>query len=117
MSVFEKEVKRTLKDMGVAPNVRGYEYLTHALCMVLEQHDKVHKITQCIYPDVAAKCNTTPGRVERACRHAIEISFAIVPHEKIQEVFGNTVGNYRPAVSLYLAAVAEYIADGGTENA
>lgn len=111
--MFEKEIKKTLRDMGVAPNLQGYAYLTEAIEHVIVDHNSLNLITKVLYPDVAKTFNTTPSRVERSIRHAIEQSFNIVPLDAVEKIFGNTINPLtgKPTNSHYIAALAEYVTD------
>ncbi len=74
-SGLEIVVSRTIIDFGIPPHVRGYQYIREALLILMEDLDRVLCITKDIYPEIARKYYTTPSRVERAIRHAIEISW------------------------------------------
>lgn len=73
-SGLEIFVSRAIIDFGIPPHVRGYQYIREALLMLMKDSDNLVCITKDIYPEIARKYYTTPSRVERAIRHAIEIS-------------------------------------------
>ena len=72
---FEIKISRILVDFGIPPHVRGYQYIRDALMMLMENGNNIIGITKNMYPEIAQKHHTTPVRVERAIRHAIEISW------------------------------------------
>ena len=74
-SGIELVVSRTIIDFGIPPHVRGYQYIREALLMLMEDRDNLLCITKDIYPEIARKYYTTTSRVERALRHAAEISW------------------------------------------
>ena len=71
----EVEVTSLLHDMGVPAHVKGYQYLRDAILMTLEDVHLLSGITKDLYPKIALKYDTTPSRVERAIRHAIELAW------------------------------------------
>jgi two-component system, response regulator, stage 0 sporulation protein A len=74
-SSFEIIISRVLVDFGIPPHIIGYQYVRDALIMLMEDKNNIFGITKNMYPEIARKYNTTPIRVERAIRHAIEISW------------------------------------------
>lgn len=97
-----------LRALNVKPNVRGYQYLKFVIEMC-EQDPAYHTkpTTKEIYPDCAKQFDTTGGRVERAIRNAIEVSFHDNPG-KYSEIFGGKFIK-APTNSEFIALVSEYI--------
>ena len=95
--------------VGIPAHIRGYYFLREAIKMVIEDKDCINRITKQLYPDVAKKFNTTPSKVERAIRHAIDVAWNRGKAEGINQAFGYTVyGNYdRPTNGEFIAIVAD----------
>ena len=85
------EVSDMLHKLGVPSHIRGYEYLRDGVLMIYNNPSMVHKITKEIYPDLAVKYDTTTPRVERAIRHAIEVSWARGDYKLMEKYFGNSI--------------------------
>jgi two-component system response regulator (stage 0 sporulation protein A) len=95
--------------VGIPAHIRGYHFLREAIKMVIEDKDCINRITKQLYPDVARKFNTTPSKVERAIRHAIDVAWSRGKAEGINQAFGYTVyGNYdKPTNGEFIALVAD----------
>ncbi|MEA4896192.1 MAG: sporulation initiation factor Spo0A C-terminal domain-containing protein [Oscillospiraceae bacterium] len=74
-SELEIVISRALIDFGIPPHARGYQYIREALLMLVEDGNNLLCITKDIYPEIARKFYSSPSRVERAIRHAVEISW------------------------------------------
>lgn len=107
----EVEVTTLLHDMGVPAHVKGYQYLRDAILMILEDTQLLAGITKELYPKIAEKYNTTPSRVERAIRHAIELAWGRGNVDLITEYFGYTVNleKGKPTNSEFIAMVSDRI--------
>ena len=105
------EIHRTLRELGVPAHIKGYRCLVCALELALENEYILECVTKALYPAVAEKCQTTPSRVERAIRHAIERTFDNGDLDVLYRYFGNTVDRRKgkPTNSEFLAAVANAI--------
>ncbi len=108
---MKKIISQQLKMLGVPANVLGYEYLREAVALVVEDKTYVYKITQALYPEVAKRFNTTPSKVERAIRHAIDRATLYAPLSEWAKVFGNSVSTThgKHTNSVFIAGVADYI--------
>lgn len=108
---LEYIVGHKLKDLGVPANLLGYQYLKSGIIDALEDPTILSLITRNFYPHVAQKFDTTPSRVERSIRHAIEVSFERCDLEVLEDVFGNTVNkiSFKPTNGEYLYSVRESI--------
>ena len=71
--------------------------------------DIINAVTKVLYPAVAKKFGTTPSRVERAIRHAIEVAWDRGDIETLQKYFGYTVSNIKgkPTNSEFIAMIAD----------
>ncbi len=108
---IEEEVYDVLQKLGVPSALSGHSRLAYAICQALEEPWLVNAITKCLYPQVAKAFNTTPSRVERAIRHAIEVAWDRCDSDVIQEYFGNTISlnTGRPTNSEFISQVALHI--------
>jgi two-component system response regulator (stage 0 sporulation protein A) len=102
-------VTSLLHDIGVPAHIKGYQYLRDAIMMVISNPEVINAVTKVLYPEVARRYNTTPSRVERAIRHAIEVAWDRGDVEQIQKIFGYTVSNQKgkPTNSEFIAMLAD----------
>ena len=100
-----------LKHIGVPANLSGYKYLQLAIGYALEDPEIINSITKTLYPQVARACNSTPIRVERSIRHAIEYVFSNTDVTILKRYFGNTysIHSGKLSNSQFIAGVAEHI--------
>lgn len=108
---LETRITKIIHDVGVPAHIKGYVYLRAAITEVINNMDLLSAVTKELYPDIAAKFNTTPSRVERAIRHAIEVAWSRNQSEIIQELFGYTInaGKGKPTNSEFIAIIADKI--------
>ena len=78
---LEALVTNLIHEVGVPAHIKGYQYLREAIMMVIKDIDVINQITKSLYPQIASKFNTTPSRVERAIRHAIEVAWGRGDHD------------------------------------
>ena len=88
---LEIEITNIIHEIGVPAHIKGYQYLRDAIVMVVEDMDLLGAVTKELYPAIAKRNNTTPSRVERAIRHAIEVAWNRGRLETINDLFGYTV--------------------------
>ena len=74
--IFEEDVTNMIHEIGVPAHIKGYQYLREAIIMVVNDIEMINSITKILYPTIAKKFQTTPSRVERAIRHAIEVAWS-----------------------------------------
>jgi two-component system response regulator (stage 0 sporulation protein A) len=93
----------------VPAHIKGYLYLREAILMVVGDMEMLGAVTKELYPSIAKKFNTTPSRVERAIRHAIEVAWSRGKIDTINSLFGYTVHNDKgkPTNSEFIAMVAD----------
>jgi two-component system response regulator (stage 0 sporulation protein A) len=105
----EVEVTNVLHEIGVPAHIKGYQYLRDAIIMVIKDIDVINSITKQLYPNIAKEYNTTPSRVERAIRHAIEVAWGRGQVDAIDTLFGYTVnlGKGKPTNSEFIAMIAD----------
>ncbi len=87
----ELEVTELLHYLGVPSQLKGYAYLREGILMLYKSAGVTSGITKQIYPAIANIYNTTPSRVERAIRHAIEISWNRADYEMMNKIFGHSI--------------------------
>ena len=105
----EKDVTSIMHEIGVPAHIKGHQYLRAAILMAVENHEILGGVTKTLYPMVAERYNTTPSRVERAIRHAIEVAWGRGRLDTLQNVFGYTVnvGKGKPTNSEFIAMIAD----------
>ncbi len=106
---LETKVTNILHEIGVPAHIRGYHYMREAIIMAVGDIDVLNYITKELYPSIAKKCNTTPSRVERAIRHAIEVAWSRGKVDVIDKLFGYTINNHKgkPTNSEFIALIAD----------
>ncbi len=103
-------VSQLLRELGVPAQVKGYQYLREAILSTLRDGGELQMVTKCLYPMIARQFSTKASRVERAIRHAIELSWCRGNPELLRRCFGNSVSaNGRPTNSQFIAAVTELL--------
>ncbi len=104
-------ISDVLKDIGVPGHLKGYSYLTEAIGIVIQDPSELHRITKGVYPQVAEKVGSTPTKVERVMRSAIECALDRCDMLTINRYFGNSISanKGKPTNSEFIAAVAEWI--------
>ena len=106
---LEALVTNVIHEVGVPAHIKGYQYLREAIIMVVNNIDVINQITKQLYPDIAKKYGTTPSRVERAIRHAIEVAWGRGQTETVESIFGYTVSaaKGKPTNSEFIAMIAD----------
>lgn len=102
-------VTNIIHEMGVPAHIKGYHYIRDAILMVISEINLLGAITKELYPMIAQKYQTTPSRVERAIRHAIELAWDRGNVEMMTKFFGYTINLERgkPTNSEFIAMVAD----------
>ena len=106
---IEALVTNIIHEIGVPAHIKGYQYLREAIIIAVNDMDVINAITKVLYPQVAKNFGTTPSRVERAIRHAIEVAWDRGDIEVLQKFFGYTVSNIKgkPTNSEFIAMIAD----------
>ena len=106
---LETMVSNIIKILGIPAHVKGYQFVRDAIMWAVEDMEVINAVTKELYPGIAKKYSTTSSRVERAIRHAIEISWQRGDVDTINMVFGYTVQMNRgkPTNSEYIAMIAD----------
>ena len=102
-------VTSIIHEIGVPAHIKGYQYLREAIMIAVDDMDVINAVTKVLYPEVARRFSTTPSRVERAIRHAIEVAWDRGDLETLQRFFGYTVSNTKgkPTNSEFIAMIAD----------
>lgn len=108
---LEQDVTDMIHEIGVPAHIKGYQYLREAIMMSVEDPAMISSITKILYPTIAKRFQTTPSRVERAIRHAIEVAWSRGKMETLDALFGYTVdtGKGKPTNSEFIALIADRI--------
>ena len=105
----EALVTNIIHEVGVPAHIKGYQYLRDAIIIVVNNIDVLNQITKQLYPEIAEKYGTTPSRVERAIRHAIEVAWGRGQTDAVERIFGYTVSAVKgkPTNSEFIAMIAD----------
>ena len=106
---IETLVTNIIHEIGVPAHIKGYQYLREAIIIAVNDMEVINAVTKVLYPAVAKRFATTPSRVERAIRHAIEVAWDRGDLETLQKYFGYTVSNAKgkPTNSEFIAMIAD----------
>ena len=106
---IEAMVTGIIHEIGVPAHIKGYQYLREAIIIAVNDMDVINAITKVLYPQVAKTFQTTPSRVERAIRHAIEVAWDRGDLDTLQRFFGYTVNSTKgkPTNSEFIALIAD----------
>lgn len=102
-------ITKILHELGVPSHIKGYQYIRESISMIYENPEMIGGITKELYPDIAKKFNTTVSRVERAIRHAIEVSWNRGNWQLMEDIFGHSVDvdKAKPTNSEFIVTVAD----------
>ena len=106
---LEAAVTNIIHEVGVPAHIKGYQFLREAIIMSVKNVEMINQVTKLLYPDIANKYNTTPSRVERAIRHAIEVAWGRGDPKVTESIFGYTVSadKGKPTNSEFIAMIAD----------
>jgi two-component system response regulator (stage 0 sporulation protein A) len=110
-SFVKTHISGILRDIGVPAHILGYKYISEAVEVAVYDPNAINNITKSIYPHIAKAFSTTPSRVERAIRRAIETAWDRGDAETLRGFFGHTVSSRRgrPTNSEFIAAVSVHL--------
>ena len=116
---LQKSISKLLHELGMPAHIKGYQYIREAITMVYDNPEIVGGITKELYPELAIRFDTTVSRVERAIRHAIEVSWNRGDWDLMEDVFGHSVDidKAKPTNSEFIVTLAdklrlEYVKQG-----
>ena len=106
---LDSEITELLHEIGVPAHIKGYLYLRASIIMVYHNIELLGQITKTLYPEIAERFSTTPSRVERAIRHAIEVAWVRGNVEAISDIFSYTISynKSKPTNSEFIAMIAD----------
>lgn len=106
---LEISLTRMLHELGMPAHIKGYQYIREGIIMIYNNPGMIGGITKELYPDVASKYHTTVSRVERAIRHAIEVSWNRGNWDLMEEIFGHSVDidKAKPTNSEFIVTIAD----------
>lgn len=113
MMVDHKDIEVVISDImrqiGVPAHIKGYKYLRESIMLSVGDPELMHAVTKVLYPTVARNNKTTPSRVERAIRHAIEVAWDRGDVDVLSGYFGYTIQNSRgkPTNSEFIAMISD----------
>lgn len=107
----DKKITRIFISVGIAANLKGYQFLREAVKLTIDNPNIINSITSKLYPEIASRFETSKSKVERAMRHAIEAAWNRGKMENINSLFGMRVYNSRekPTNSEFIALIADKI--------
>lgn len=106
---IQMSITKTLHDLGIPSHIKGYQYIREGVEIIFEKPDVIGGITKELYPELATRFETTVSRVERAIRHAIEVSWNRGDWDLMEELFGNSVDidKAKPTNSEFMVTIAD----------
>lgn len=106
---IDMEITNIIREIGIPAHIKGYQYLRDAIIMIVNEMELLGAVTKVLYPLIAEKYMTTPSRVERAIRHAIEVAWSRGNIDMINKIFGYTVKleKGKPTNSEFMAMIAD----------
>ena len=106
---LESSITNIIHEVGVPAHIKGYQYIREAITLAVNDIDVINSVTKQLYPTLAKKFKTTPSRVERAIRHAIEVAWTRGSMDTNNEMFGNTISatKGKPTNSDFIAMIAD----------
>ncbi len=108
-SNLQISITKILHELGIPSHIKGYQYIREGIGIVFERPDTIGGITKELYPELAGKYDTTVSRVERAIRHAIEVSWNRGDWDLMEEIFGHSVDidKAKPTNSEFIVTIAD----------
>ena len=102
-------ITNILHELGVPSHIKGYQYIREGISIIYDRPEVIGGITKELYPDIARTFSTTVSRVERAIRHAIEVSWNRGNWDLMEEIFGHSVDidKAKPTNSEFIVTVAD----------
>lgn len=106
---LQVSITSILHELGVPSHIKGYQYIRESIMMVYDNPDIIGGITKELYPEVAKRYDTTVSRVERAIRHAIEVSWNRGSWDLMEEIFGHSIDidKAKPTNSEFIVTIAD----------
>ncbi len=108
-SNLDEKIANLFISVGIPAHIKGYQFLREAIKMTVDSPEIIGSITKKLYPTIAEKFDTSPSKVERAIRHAIEVAWNRGKIENINQIFGIKVysPNEKPTNGEFIALIAD----------
>lgn len=108
---MEKRVSEYLSRLGIAHHLKGYGYMKYGILNCIKYPEDMESVTKILYPKIAQRYGTTPGKVEHGIRHAIKIAWETKESEEWKKIFGTgyMARAYKPTNSQFIATLSEFI--------
>ena len=108
-SNLQISITKILHSLGIPSHIKGYQYIRDGIGIIFERPETIGGITKELYPELAQKYDTTVSRVERAIRHAIEVSWNRGDWDLMEEIFGHSVDidKAKPTNSEFIVTIAD----------
>ena len=102
-------ITKILHELGIPSHIKGYQYIREGIGIIYERPETIGGITKELYPELAGKFDTTVSRVERAIRHAIEVSWNRGDWDLMEDIFGHSVDieKAKPTNSEFIVTIAD----------
>lgn len=106
---LDEKLANIFISVGIPAHIKGYQFLREAIKMAIDNPDIINSITKRLYPGIAQRFDTSPSKVERAIRHAIEVAWNRGKIENINTIFGIKVysSNDKPTNGEFIALLAD----------
>lgn len=106
---LQVSITKVLHELGIPSHIKGYQYIREAIGIIFERPETIGGITKELYPELADKFDTTVSRVERAIRHAIEVSWNRGSWDLMEDIFGHSVDidKAKPTNSEFIVTIAD----------
>ncbi len=106
---LQVSITKVLHELGIPSHIKGYQYIREAVNIIFNRPETIGGITKELYPELANKYDTTVSRVERAIRHAIEVSWNRANWDLMEELFGHSVDidKAKPTNSEFIVTIAD----------
>ena len=110
-------ITKILHELGIPSHIKGYQYIREAISIIYNRPETIGGITKELYPELALKFDTTVSRVERAIRHAIEVSWNRGNWDLMEDIFGHSVDidKAKPTNSEFIVTIADKMRLEGTK--
>ena len=108
-SNLQISITKILHELGIPSHIKGYQYIREGIGIIYERPETIGGITKELYPELASKFDTTVSRVERAIRHAIEVSWNRGSWDLMEDIFGHSVDidKAKPTDSEFIVTIAD----------
>lgn len=109
--ILQRRITEVLQMLGVPPHIKGFVYLRDAVAMVYEDESHLMRITKSLYPGIATRHDSTPQRVERSIRNAVELTFQRASKELFANFFNLTLplSEGRITNGEFIAYISNYV--------